>query len=117
MINTQNIESGNTLLAKFLGLSLKHCSDGFATWWEWQDAEKKCFKKHDTPPAFHEDWNLLMMVVEKIEETHECHIIGKGCCIFFQHTKTIGEQEEKKVESVWRACAEFAKWFNEKKTK
>ena len=71
---------------------------------------------------YHEDWNWLMEVVEKIEETeiennilmlesigNEAKFIYDDGCRFLN--SNIGET---KIEAVYNACIEFIKWYNEK---
>ena len=70
---------------------------------------------------FNSDWNWLMEVVEKIEETeiennilmlesigNEAKFIYDDGCRFLN--SNIGET---KIEAVYNACIEFIKWYNE----
>ena len=70
---------------------------------------------------FHSDWNWLMEVVEKIEETeiennilmlesigNEAKFIYDDGCRFLN--SNIGET---KIEAVYNACLEFIKYYNE----
>ena len=82
---------------------------------------------------FNSDWNWLMEVVEKIEQTtiketygqfnekesnaivsvvienKFCQILSNGIYL----NEIISENEETKIEAVYNACIEFIKWYNE----
>lgn len=71
---------------------------------------------------YHEDWNWLMEVVEKIESIeygiYQVDILQEGCkilkrCRLFID-KRVGklESDTTKIESVYLACVEFIKWYN-----
>jgi len=71
---------------------------------------------------FHEDWNWLMPVIEKIEKTG-CIVeiwlcLGKGCRItkgnFKTPIQTISNTESNStIGAVWLAVVEFIKWYNQ----
>ena|SRR5690606_28346682 len=74
----------------------------------------------DCELEYHFDWNWLMEVVEKIEETeiennilmlesigNEAKFIFDDGCRFLN--SNIGET---KIEAVYNACVEFIKWYN-----
>ena len=89
------------------------------------------FKYEDL--KFHSDWNWLMEVVEKIEQTtiketygqfnekesnaivsvvienKFCQILSNGIYL----NEIVSENEETKIEAVYNACLEFIKWYNE----
>ena len=97
---TENNNSANALIAEFLhGKDVVH------------------------PNQYHENWNELMQVVERIEETEiENNIlmlesIGNMAKFIFDDgcrflSDCIGET---KIEAVYNACLEFIKWYNENK--
>lgn len=75
---------------------------------------------------FHNDWNWLMQVVEKIENSKyvdefvikKCSVFGLNVLItpisydtfnFFHCTL----KDETKIQTVYNACVEFIKWYNE----
>ena len=69
---------------------------------------------------YHKNWNLLMEVVEKIESLDHCQIdISLNWCrigykgTFFNYDSRDYFKEITKIESVYTACIEFIKWYNE----
>ena len=63
---------------------------------------------------FHSDWNWLMEVVEKIESLgYRIEIVKHICRIYLSNKETIIISENTpKIESVYLACVEFIKWYN-----
>ena len=108
----------NKLIAEFLGYIDNGCSeDGFLIHPITNyDVEISSLK-------YHEDWNWLMEVVEKIESIeygiYQVDILQEGCkilkrcCLLID--KRVGklESDTTKIESVYSACVEFIKWYNE----
>ena len=74
---------------------------------------------------FDRDWNWLMEVVEKIEKSKYFHEININYddvykdhnCIIIPSQKNTFNQIQcnagTKIESVYNACIEFIKWYNE----
>ena len=63
---------------------------------------------------YHEDWNKLMGVVEKIESLGGgVTIKGNSCEVAFKFGG-IGNSSyfEKKIEAVWNACISYIEWYN-----
>lgn len=66
---------------------------------------------------YHEDWNWLMEVVEKIESLGYKIDISKWensqyCGIYLNGKKIAGNETNTKIEAVYNACVEFIKWYN-----
>ena len=63
---------------------------------------------------YHEDWNWLMEVVEKIESLgYRIEIVKHICRIYLSNKETIIISENTpKIEAVNIACVEFIKWYN-----
>ena len=63
---------------------------------------------------YHEDWNWLMEVVEKIESLgYRIEIVKHICRIYLSNKETIIISENTpKIEAVYIACVEFIKWYN-----
>jgi len=66
---------------------------------------------------YHENWNCLMEVVEKIENHNEfCNILftPNGCAIDvnIENGFHYSIDCDTKIEAVYKACIEFIKWFN-----
>ena len=63
---------------------------------------------------YHEDWNWLMEVVEKIESLgYRIEIVKHICRIYLSNKETIIISENTpKIEAVYNACVEFIKWYN-----
>ena len=92
--------------------------DGSTRWFDLDEIKNIDFKDVKN---YHSDWNWLMEVVEKIEETeiennilmlesigNEAKFIYDDGCRFLN--SNIGET---KIEAVYNACLEFIKWYNE----
>ena len=88
--------------------------------WGYADVEQeRCFFED---LLFHSDWNWLMEVVEKIESIeygiYQVDILQEGCKILERCRllidKRVGklESDTTKIESVYLACVEFIKWYN-----
>ena len=61
---------------------------------------------HDKDLKFHSDWNWLMEVVEKIYTTKASYNLHKNIEDAFIY------KSENRIESVYNACVEFIKWYN-----
>ena len=63
---------------------------------------------------YHEDWNWLMEVVEKIESLgYRIEIVKHICRIYLSNKETIIISENTpKIEAVYNAVVEFIKWYN-----
>ena len=63
---------------------------------------------------YHEDWNWLMEVVEKIESLgYRIEIVKHICRIYLSNKETIIISENiPKIEAVYSAVVEFIKWYN-----
>ena len=63
---------------------------------------------------YHEDWNWLMVVVEKIESLgYRIEIVKHICRIYLSNKETIIISENTpKIEAVYNAVVEFIKWYN-----
>jgi|SRR5690606_32945442 len=75
---------------------------------------------------FHNDWNWLMWVVEKIEQTETKDgrtftiDIHKDYVIINQYgeynSQIIITEGGKRLENLYNACVEFVEWYNKTKT-
>jgi hypothetical protein len=117
-----NTSESNKLIAQFLGQKkqpFEFPQFGFIRHnGEWKDTFTEDQLK------FHKDWNWLMSVVEKIESLKDKENNGK---YYFEIYKTsvtifgngtflneiINTEEKTKIQSVYNACVEFIKWYNE----
>jgi hypothetical protein len=69
-------------------------------------------------PVIDENWSLLMLVVEKIEETSPVSIIiSCGNCEVYncETAETMFFVEGVKIEAVYEACVKFVEWYNAQK--
>ncbi len=107
----ENIEN-NKLIAEFLNVTKNlHLYEHPITG-EYVDLESIDFES---------DWNLLMIIVEKIEsllpDDSVVTIEHKSCWIPIyddeQHFGIEGRGETKKIQAVYYACVEFVKWYNQ----
>ena len=65
---------------------------------------------------YHDNWNDLMFIVEKIESLNFAFdIMGKACSINNDTEMIVdlcGNDFKSKIESVYTACVEFIQWYN-----
>jgi len=104
-----NTTENNKLIAKFLGLQQKSIKGGFL--------KNGILVKYDNL-KFHNDWNWLMEVVEKIENYNEFTSVlfaPQGCAIdcFVENGFSFSNDCNTKIEATYNACIEFIKWYNE----
>ena len=126
----KNIVENNKLIAEFMGVFDKILSTGNIHSWSdapfyytTEDTKEKVIKNICKYLKYDSDWNWLMKVVEKIESIEDCvyqvDILQEGCkilkrcCLLID--KRVGklESDTTKIKSVYLACAEFVKWYNE----
>ena len=98
----------NKIIAEFMGLTI--ITDGISYF----DTNYKPLKK------YHSDYNWLMEVVEKIETSKDNDFtvyINNDCCKIsgfeLYPNLHIVELSTTKIQSVYNACLEFIKWYNE----
>ena len=147
-MNTTNkeIAQNNKIIAEFMGFIITEDKVIIPKIYESEESPFSLLKWIDDfrevenlPPNslnnlhFHSDWNWLMEVVEKIEQTtiketygqfnekesnaivsvvienKFCQILSNGIYL----NEIISENEETKIEAVYNACIEFIKWYNE----
>lgn len=124
-----NTTENNKIIAKFMGITFINnvcrITDKLRNT-PLEDAEYLQAKDANLP--FNSDWNWLMEVVEKIEKTRRSQwskytfacvkISSLGCeIIFYGNRKEIISDivRPSKIESVYDACINFIKWYNEQK--
>ena len=116
MEDTTQILENNKLFAEFLGLVKNTATNKY-----WTKKSKEGFGCGECLEIkFHSDWNYLIQVVEKIESLGFKSRIQKkdtfNECLFYNKNNNIGYISEcTKIESVYKACLEFIKWYNEQK--
>ena len=67
---------------------------------------------------YHSDWNWLMQVVDKIESLGYIVVIQSTLCNISTNkffNGVIIKNLDTKIESVYNACVDFVKWYNEEK--
>lgn len=121
-------EETNKIIAEFLGWK-NHLKNGSTTKvflnnkeyiqdWEYINEEKELLI---TPieMKFHNDWNWLMEVVEKIESLDgNIHICNNDVFVHFPKRcrKLIRVNGERlkinRIEAVYNACVTFIEWYN-----
>lgn len=110
------IQEGNNLIAKFMGAKLvPHPTVNCKEWTGYTPIEGLL---QSTTLHFHDDWNWLMPVVEKIEkEKHPVFISSNNCTIYERTGKNHGFIIDKygisKINACWQAIIQFIKWYNE----
>lgn len=111
----------NRTICEFMGWEFKEESlDWFMAYFEgrrmWADTKNGLNGVLLRGFIFHEDWNKLMEVVEKIEKIKgiHCVISELGCDIysFGKHISNIGGRATKK-NNVYEAVYQFIQWYNQ----
>ena len=121
-MNTTNkeIAQNNEIIAVFMGRVIP-------------EDKLEFYDENPTTHFYNSNWNWLMEVVEKIEQTtiketygqfnekesnaivsvvienKFCQILSNGIYL----NEIISENEETKIKAVYNACLEFIKWYNE----
>ena len=126
-----NIIENNKLIAEFMGVFDKILSTGNIHSWSdapfyytTEDTKGKVIKNICKYSKYDSDWTWLMPVVEKIEQlkngygfTFSVKISGNYCTIESYNYSLIVRIVEcnniTKFKSVYNACIEFIKWYNE----
>lgn len=113
----------NKILAEFLGWLVMGC---YVTPTE-ESITKLKLNSEFAPYVmkFHNDWNWIMLVVDKIENTRgkngvyfDVAIDSTGCWIDL-NLKTLikidtqGDRKMNKIQATYNACVDFVKWYNE----
>ena len=121
------METNNKIIAEFMGFEIKNKINYIPPSLPnfMKKAEHLKVDKSENLP-FHNDWNWLMQVVEKIEsikiETYKVRVdIYFNCCqinpTHWEQLISIYGNKETKIEAVYNACIEFIKWYNENSAK
>lgn len=114
-MNNDKIIEGNKLIA-FSDFS----SEGIHEWVHSMDStpsDNFCSKVLN----YHEKWEMLMPVVEKIESygypvfifPKSMVAINKNGTISSEHVARVDNYKLPKIEAVWLAVVEFVKWYNQ----
>jgi hypothetical protein len=114
-----NTTENNKLIAEFMSLSYRTKKD-YQGWYKDSSFTDRICSFDGL--KFHSDWNWLMEVVEKIEDLKHCQIdISLNWCrigykdTLFNYDSRNHFKDITKIESVYNACVEFIKWYNENK--
>lgn len=116
-MNKEEIEF-NTLCAEFLGFKNTTVSDPDFNIYENKTGiiiQKKTYTMLETMSmVFHSDWNWIMKIVEKIENSGADLIIkAENTILVYDEGEQISTFYHKtKIEAICNACVEFIKWFN-----
>lgn len=107
---SKDIIEENKLIAEFMGWT-KVGNRFEMSWTEGEWLRNKSIK--ETEFNYHNNWSLLMPVVEKIEaiensDLYEVDIFGK-CCDIGGKIETASNS---KIEATWRAIIQFIQWYN-----
>ena len=113
----KNIVENNKLIAEFMGVFDKILSTGNIHSWSdapfyytTEETKEKVIKNICKYSKYDSDWNWLMKVVEKC-------LVGEAEYNEDEAKKAIREIYESlcniNISSVYNACVEFIKWYNE----
>ena len=118
----------NKLIAEFMGLNKTKMFFNLKTGnyvkkenFETEVGAVEVYLKNNKPITsfkYHKDWNWLMQVVEKIENTQPISIIiSCGNCEVYncETAETLFFFEGVKIEAIYNACVAFIEWYNENK--
>lgn len=146
------VAEGNKLIMLFDGWEIKKRMtfdpdhNGGSNWYEVFSKNGRTVRIEDVEfdIVYHQSWNALMPVVEKIEDkTHKgfsisVNIFGQGAAIYINPTDAggnkyegkreiantlncnyfndyLGAKKVSKIVAVWQAVVEFIKWYNKQK--
>ena len=111
-----NTTENNKKLAEFLGWEVKHYSTPIC------DIVTPFGQLTETQLKFHNDWNWIMLVAEKIEQTETKDgrtftiDLHKDNVIINQYGKYNNEiivtEGGTRIENLYKACIEFVEWYN-----
>ena|SRR5690554_6067869 len=123
----EEILDGNKLIAEFMGWTqqLDVRERWYGAWFD-QHRVRKAWPKGHEPLLFHESWDWLMPVVEKIEsivfdENNSFNVtIGSSNYCVIQDSngevyEFIEDYKESKLLTTYSAVVNFIKWYNENK--
>lgn len=118
-----NTTENNKKIAEFLGWEIQSdpTRPKFGTVKPTQDKDFLDVRYSDEDLKFHNDWNWLMEVVEKIESLGYWIEIHGGtinrCLIGSINSsyESFKVTKNTKIEAVYNACIDFIKWWNENK--
>ena len=109
-----NIIENNKLIAEFLRIKIHPC-ETIENFKFLPIEERGLYNGYFIDELkYHEDYNWLMEVVEKIESLgYRIEIVKHICRIYLSNKETIIISENTpKIEAVYIACVEFIKWYN-----
>ena len=120
----ENIIENNKLIAKFMNIEIDDKQNLKSYRLTNSVYSSILLKSHTENLFFHDSWTWLMPVVEKIEQlkngygfTFSVKISGNYCTIESYNYSLIVRIVEcnniTKFKSVYNACVEFIKWYNE----
>ena len=110
----KNIIENNKLIAEFLSVKIHPC-ETIENFKFLPIEERGLYNGYFIDELkYHEDWNWLMEVVEKIESLgYRIEIVKHICRIYLSNKETIIISENTpKIEAVYNAVVEFIKWYN-----
>ncbi len=123
--DTLSLEQGNAIIRYFDGWRfVKWCFEGTEHQVPYFEKWENGVKVHDGIahyPEYHNNWNLLMPVVEKIRNDHFVNIemYGDFVCVWITKDKDLPKPEQKiysqdndPIKATWGAVIQFIQWYN-----
>jgi hypothetical protein len=120
----KTMKTDNELIAEFMGMKRHHTEHEEGIDYHWTNTPKiSGWWAFDDPPPFDRSWNWLMPVVEKINRMDKMVTINYYTDAHVTITKIyswgIGDnvhedefEEERAIDSVYKAVVNFIKWHN-----
>lgn len=119
-MTTEQILENNRLIAEFMGWKKSHYPNLPDKMYN-LDKDGEEMGCHISQFSYHNSWNWLIPVVEKIESLGYVVKIHLKSCFIMSHDKFIANignyiskfhSKASKIDAVYAACVSFIQWFN-----
>lgn len=110
------MKTDNELIAEFMGYEfINDAPEEFPKgyWYLTADIESDWMVEQDM--QYHESWDWLMPVVEKISALNGVHYIIEGHCgmvIYSFGKQIVKNSSDSNIETVYKSVVEFINWHN-----
>lgn len=120
MVKKETAE-GNKLIAQFMGAVWEFQEEIYKSY-AWHFEKGKTPTKHSSlwwgteQLQYHDNWEWLMPVLEKIKELDYPYLISNNTCSIYkvwQHTLASHDHSKTTIEATWKAVVKFIKWHKQ----